>query len=376
VRREFTLLCKKLDLFDGELVGIDGSKFSAINHDSRSFTKQKIQRLLKEIDEKINHYFTRLESADTTEGNHERAIVSEHITNLQRHKEEVEQLQQMLDGSGKKSVSLTDPDSRLMVTGKHGNDVSYNVQIAVDSKHKLIVASDVTNEANDLHQLYTLAEAAKDLLEVEHLEVTADSGYYNEKQISECESNNISCYIPEPEKSQNKALGLYTDKDFYYDLPGDRYLCPANQYLNFRYQTIKGNKEIKVYETNCCRSCNLRSKCTRSRKNNRRIYRWINEDIIEAMRDRMKRQPEKVNKRKELVEHTFGTIKHWMNHGYFLMRGRKKVAAEVSMSVLVYNMKRVMNIIGIPDLLAVLKAIKQNGFSFLCSFYLSFETPC
>ena len=375
VCREFTLLCKKLDLFGGELVGIDGSKFSAINHDSRSFTKQKLQRLLKEIDEKINSYFTRLESADITEGNHGGAIVSEHITNLQKHKEEVKRLQEMLEVSGETSVSLTDPDSRLMVTGKHGNDVSYNVQIAVDSKHKLIVTSDITNEANDLHQLYPLAEAAKDFLKVEHLEVTADTGYYNEKQIAECEKNNISCYIPEPEKSQNKALGLYTDKDFSYDPVGNTYLCPAHQRLFLHYRTIKGNKEVMVYETNCCKRCMLRGKCTRSEKNNRRIYRWINEDIIEAMQDRIKRCPEKVSKRKELVEHPFGTLKHWMNHGYFLMRGRKKVAAEVSMSVLVYNMKRVMNILGIQGLLAALKMIAQKELSFLCPFYLSYDAP-
>jgi hypothetical protein len=367
VCREFTLLCKKLDLFGGELVGIDGSKFSAVNHNSRSYTKQKLQRLIKEIDEKIETYFTRLESADTTEGiarATQQRTVCERITHLQAHKAELEELQKMLIESGETSLSLTDPDSRLMVTRKHGADVSYNVQIAVDAKHKLIVASDLTNEANDLHQLSPLAEAAQEILEVEHLRVTADKGYYNERQIAECERHNISCYIPELEKSQNKALGLYTDKDFHYDSASDTYRCLANQRLSFCFQSTKGNKQVRVYETRCCKQCLLRAQCTRSKSNNCRIYRWDREDIIEAMRERMKSHPEVVQKRKELVEHAFAIIKHWMNHGYFLMRGKKKVAAEVSMSVLVYNMKRVLKILGVPTLLAELRALSANALLF------------
>ncbi len=364
VCREFTLLCKRLNLFGGELVAIDGSKFSAVNHDSRCYTKAKLQRLIQDINEKIETYFTRLESQDTTDGAVEigkRDSFYEHIANLQKHKAELEALQKTLNESGETQVTLTDPDSRLMTTGKHGNDVSYNVQIAVDAKHKLIVASELTNEANDLRQLKTMAQAAKETLGVERLNVTADKGYDNETQIAECEQHDISCYIPEQEKSQNKALGLYTDKDFRYDPVSDMYLCPANERLSFRFQSIKGNKEVRVYESQYCRQCSLRAQCTRSKRNNRRIYRWVHADIIEAMRERMNCHPEIAGKRKELVEHPFGTIKHWMNHGYFLMRGKKKVAAEVSLSVLVYNMKRVMNILGVPALLAELRAFSANA---------------
>jgi transposase len=200
VCREFTLLCKKLDLFGGELAAIDGSKFSAVNHDSRCYTKAKLQRLIKDINEKIETYFIRLESQDTTEDSVEigrQHSLNRHIANLQRHKAELEELQKTLNDSGETQITLTDPDSRLMTTGKHGNDVSYNVQIAVDAKHKLIVASELTNEANDLHQLTPMAQAAKEILGVEHLDVTADKGYYNETQIAQCEQENISCYIPE-----------------------------------------------------------------------------------------------------------------------------------------------------------------------------------
>ena len=368
VCREFTLLCKKLNLFGGELVAIDGSKFSAVNHNSRTYTKKKLQQLMKEIDEKIETYFSQLESADTRESTvavRQTHSLREHIAHLQERKAEMEELQKTLTDSGERQISLTDPDSRLMTTGKHGNDVCYNVQIAVDAKHKLIVAHDVTNEANDLHQLEPMAQAAKEILNVERLDVTADKGYYNETQIAHCEQQNISCYIPEQEKSQNKALGLYTDRDFQYDATHDWYLCPAGEQLTYCFETIKGNKQIRVYESTACKRCVLRSQCTRSRRNGRRIYRWVHEDVIETMRERMKRDSRKARSRKELVEHPFAIIKHHMNHDYFLMRGMKNVAAEVSMSVLVFNMKRVMNIVGVSTLIAALQAKRAYILSVL-----------
>jgi hypothetical protein len=299
--------------------------------------------------------------------------LSEHIANLQAHKAELEELQNILNESGETQITLTDPDSRLMTTGKHGNDVSYNVQIAVDSKHKLIVASGLTNEANDLHQLYTMAQTAKETLGVEHLEVTADKGYYNEKEIAKCERGNISCYVPEQEKSQNKALGLYTDKDFRYNPEDDVYICPANQRLSFRHRTVKGNKDMNIYETRGCKQCLLRAQCTRSKKNNRRIYRWVDKDIIEAMQETMKRNPEKLSKRKELVEHPFAIIKRWMNHDYFLLRGMEKVATEVSMTVLVYNMKRVLNILSVSELIAAVRELSGKTLSYFGSSLLAID---
>ena len=368
VCREFTLLCKKLNLFGGELVAIDGSKFSAVNHNSRCYTKEKLQRLITEIDEKIEIYFTHLDSEDTTDESKTittNRSLREHIAHLQIHKFELKQLQQTLNESGETQITLTDPDSRMMRTGHQGRDVCYNVQIAVDAKHKLIVAHDVTNDINDLHQLTPMAQAAKEVLTVEHLDVTADKGYYNETQIEQCEQENITCYIPEQEKSQNKALGLYTDRDFRYDATNDCYICPANEQLTKRSETIKGNKQVGIYESKKCKQCLLRSRCTRSQTNNRRIYRWVNEYVIEAMRKRMQRYPDKVRTRKELVEHPFATIKHWMNHGYFLLRGLKKVAAEISMSVLVYNMKRVLNILGVPTLIAAIQRLQKGTLAFL-----------
>jgi len=373
VCREFTLLCKRLDLFGGELVAIDGSKFSAVNHNSRSYTKEKLQRLLKEVDEKIALYFTNLEQGDTADGFSGFSAtesINSRIASLQNHKAVVEQMLSTLAETGEKQVATTDPDSRMMRTGNRGRDVCYNAQIAVDEKHKLIIAHEVTNEGNDLHQLEPMAESAKEVLGVDHLEVTADKGYYNEMAIKQCEEKKIDCYIPEPEKSQNAGRGLYTDKDFLYDAESDKYICPANEYLSYRFESMKRNKLVRIYETGACRECMLRVNC-RSSKRNRRIYRWIHESTIEAMHCRMIEHPEKSQKRKTLVEHPFAVIKHWMNQGYFLLRGIKKVAGEFSMSVLAYNMKRVLSIITVPELIAAVGAI-QMRLSFLTFCIKSF----
>jgi transposase len=241
-----------------------------------------------------------------------------------------------------------------MRTGHQGIDMCYNVQIAVDSKHKLIVAHDVTNEANDLNQLASMAEQSKEILGVETLALTADKGYFNEEQIAKCEGNNIKCYIPTPDYSQNKSKGLFTYKDFIYDEKSDLYDCPGKEKLLPTIEVTKHGKPTVIYRTKACKTCKLKSKCTTS-KEGRRIYRNNYKEIIEVMQKRMKENPSIPQQRKSIVEHPFGTLKHAMGHGYFLMRGKEKVSAEISMSVLVYNMKRVMNIVGIPTLLTIIK---------------------
>jgi transposase len=375
--RQFTLLCKKMDLFGGELIAIDGSKFSASNHNSRTYTTEKLRQMFTSIDEKIAAYFALLAGEDEAE---EKVIPSarakelnDQIAKLEEHKRELERLEQMLLETGQSQISQTDPDSRMMRTGTQGVDASYNVQIAVDSKHKLIVDHDTTSDTNDQNQLSRMAIRAKETLGVQTLEVTADAGYYNKAEIKRCEDEQITCYVPEPEKSQNKLLGLYTDKDFRYDPTRDCYICPASQELTYRFQSTKGGKETRVYEGIVCKGCTLRSQCTRSQHGNRRVYRWVDEQVIETMHRRMLEQPEKVKKRKELVEHPFGTIKRSMNQGYFLMRGRAKVSAEVSLSVLAYNIKRVLNIIGLPKLVEAIKTLVGGAVRSVCHFFCSID---
>jgi transposase len=360
VCHEFTLLCKRLNLFGGELIAIDGSKFSAVNHNSKTITQKDISKLIEQIDKNIEEHFRNLDAQDEREDSSIEETGSDKmkdaIKKLQKHREDLINLQASLKESGQGQISSTDPDCKKMRTGNQGIDMCYNVQIAVDSKHKLILAHDVTNDTNDLNQLIPMAEQSKEILEVETMELTADKGYFNEEQIAQCEDNDIKCYIPEPEKSHNKSKGLFTDKDFIYDEMNDLYVCPGEEKLIRTTEIIKHDKQTGIYKTKACKRCKLKSKCTTS-KEGRRIYRSEYKGIIETMQKRSKENPTIAGQRKSIVEHPFGTIKHTMGHGYFLMRGKEKVSAEMSMSVMTYNMKRVMNIIGIMPLLTILKNI-------------------
>ena len=358
VCREFTLLCKEFDLFGSELVGIDGSKFAAVNHTNRTYTRKRLKKKLEEIDKNITEYFTQLECEDQKE----KHVVTfsgddlkERVAQLQEYKTRLEQIQNDLEQSGETQVSLTDPDSRMMVTTQGGTDISYNVQFAVDEKHKLIVDFEVTNAVNDQNQLFHMARKAKETLGVERLSVVTDMGYYTELELKQCNDEKITCYIPEPNKSNNKRKGLFTNKDFHYDAEQDCYICPANQQLTYRTQCLKRGKLMKFYEGTVCKTCHLLSHCTRSKSKKRRLERWEHEKVIEELRQRILGHPEMMKKRRELVEHPFGTIKRWMEQKYFLLRGKVKVATEMSMTVLAYNMKRVMNILGVEELIKMIK---------------------
>ncbi|MFX0139619.1 MAG: IS1182 family transposase [Candidatus Hodarchaeota archaeon] len=367
VCREFIMLCKNLDLFGCELIAIDGSKFSAVNHNNKCYTQNKLKHMLKAIDNKIDEYLSLLDDEDHNEADVKEPTAAElqiKIDSLEQRKAELQQIQQEITDSDASQQSLTDPDSRMM-TGTQGADVSYNVQIVTDAKHKLIVDFEVTNDINDENQLYNMASKAKQTLDTDAIEVTTDMGYYNAIEIEKCETDNITCYIPKPKPSSTRDDGRYTVNDFHYDVEHDCYICPTNQQLTYRFQTKTKNKIQKVYEGVTCKGCAHRSKCTSSKANNRRIYRWIHEDILERMQQRMLVQPEKVLQRKCLVEHPFGTIKHWMDQSYFLTRGFEKVTAEFSLSVLAYNIKRVLNIIGVKELVEIMRNITEHSLFYL-----------
>jgi transposase len=349
VCRAFTLWCKRLELFGGELVAVDGSKFGAVNSPKRNFTEKKLGRMIKEIDGKIDHYLKELDRQDKQEVG-QRALsaqqLKEKIEQYKQRRAQYEQLKTDLEHSGERQVSLTDPQSRLMRVG-HGVEVSYNVQVVVDHKHKLVVEHEVVNEVTDQGQLSTMAGKAKEMLGVETLEVVADRGYYNGEEVKACEQSGMTVYVPKPNNSSNLKRGLFTKEDFVYDPQKDCYGCPAGKELSYRSEMVEQGRAVRSYETFGCKRCELKSKCSINKKGRRRITRWVDEAILEAMARRVAENPEKVELRKCLAEHPFGTMKRAMNQGYFLMRGLTKVGAEASLTVLAYNLKRVINILGV-----------------------------
>jgi hypothetical protein len=326
----------------------------AANSRDRNFTGGKLERAVRGIDRRIEGYLKELDEADAEEIDSRKMPAEElqqKIEELRKRRGKYQGLREELEERGESQVSLTDADARSMPKGKGGGtEVAYNVQTVVDAKHKLILDHEVTNEIQDTAHLSAMARRAKALLGVERLEAVADRGYYDGGEVKACIAEGITPYIEKPLTSANAKLGLFTKEDFRYDAGADRYWCPAGKALTFRFQTQELGRDIKYYTTNECRTCSLKPRCTRN-KENRRITRLVDEHLLEDMQRRVAADPAKVKRRKTIVEHPFGTMKRWMDQGYFLLRRLPKVRTEMSLTVLAYNMKRVMNILGTSRLI-------------------------
>jgi transposase len=355
VCRALTLLCKEWGVFGAELVAIDGSKFKAVNNKQRNFTQAKLRDLLHAVDAKLAQYLRALDAADAAETEVPQptaAALREKIQHLRERKGRYEQLRAALEASGESQVSLTDPDSRAMPKSPKVA-VGYNVQTGVDAKHKLILEQHVTNAVTDVDQLSVMAIAAKEMLGGEHLQVVADMGDYHGEEIKACEEAGIEPYVAKPLTSANRTLGLYGKEQFTYEPESDCYRCPAGQALTFRFATVELGRQIRYYATTACRTCALKARCPRN-KEGRRIPRWVHEHLLEKMQKRVEANPALMKKRKQIVEHPFGTIKYWHDQAYFLMKGLEKVRAEFSLSTLAYNLRRVMTILGVAPMLRAL----------------------
>jgi len=357
VCREFVVLCRNLNLFADAVVAIDGSKFKAVNAREKNFTQAKMKRRLKQVEESIDRYFKQLDTIDRQQSSEHKDTATQLQDKIAKLKETMQGLKEteaeMLKQPDKQ-ISLTDPDSRSMMTGGKGI-VGYNVQTAVDTKHHLIVTHEVTNEGNDKNQLFTMAKKARLSLDVENLEVLADRGYFKGEELLACELAGIRAFVPEPLTSSSKVHGRFTKQDFRYLSDSNEYLCPANKHLQWHFATEENGKTMHCYWNRAaCRECPISSQCTTGLE--RRIKRWEHEGVLEVMKLRLDQKPDAMQVRKETVEHPFGTIKAWMGATHFLTKTIKRVSTEMSLHVLAYNLKRVMNIMGIGSLIEAIRA--------------------
>jgi len=354
VFRQFVLLCKGLGLVAGEMVAVDGSKFKAVNSGQRNFSQKKLEKRLKEIDQKVERYLDELERADKQEKQAEISAeeLKEKIARLKERKGRYEELLKELKASGNSQISLTDGDSRAMALTPKG-EVSYNVQTVVDPKHHLIVEQDVTNEGLDNHQLFLMAQSTKRILDQTELQVVADMGYYNHEELKGCEEAGITAYVSKPIVSKNTARGLFGKEKFVYEPDGDCYRCPAKERLDFRFESEENGKKFRYYWTKACPGCALKAQCTTDPRFHR-IKRWEHEGILERIEQRVRANPLIMKLRKQIVEHPFGTIKFWNDQRHFLMKGLEKVKGEFSLSTLAYNITRAINVLGVRALLAAL----------------------
>lgn len=328
-----------------------------MNNRDRSFSKGKLRGRLQQIDESIR-YLGQIVSADrqeTSVAKNKSRHLKDKITALKKEMVRLKRLEVRMLQAPDRQISLTDPDARCMATSGRGTGVvGYNVQTAVDTKHHLIVAHEVTNVGHDRTQLSKMAELAKQAIGSDTIDMVADRGYFRGEELRACDTAQIKTYLPKPQISGNLAKGLFGKRDFIYRLEDDEYECPAGQRLIYRFTRQENGLTIHRYWSSTCPRCAMQSQCTTG--DHRRVSRWEHEAVVEAAEQRLDKQPERMSVRRSTVEHPFGTLKSWMGHTHFLTRTLPRVSTEMSLHILAYNLKRLMAIMGTKPLMEAIRA--------------------
>jgi transposase len=358
VCRQFVELCRHLGLFTRAVVAIDGSKFKAVNNRDQNYTVAKVTGRMEQVDTSIARYLRALDRADREENDIaevKSVRLKEKIAGLRQQMQALKVMQQTVQDSPDQQVSLTDPDARSMATsGKGTATVGYNVQIAVDTQHHLIVAHEVINQGYDRHQLAPMALKAQHATGCEQITALADRGYFNGNQVLSCEGTGVAPIVPKVLTSSGPKRGLFARQDFIYDAEHDHYTCPAGAKLTKIHRRADHTEDFDRYRhLSACFTCPLRPRCTPTKR--RIIKRWENEDVLDRMQDRLDRMPEAMDVRRQTVEHPFGTLKAWMGATHFLTRTLDKVRTEMSLHVLAYNLKRMIAIFGAGPLMAAIR---------------------
>lgn len=356
----FVALCRQMGLLQTPSVAIDGSKFKAVNNRDRNFTHAKMARRMMQIEESVSRYLSQLDSADRQEPSEALEIkttrIKEKIARLQQEMARLQALDQQMREAPDQQISLTDPDARSMATSGRGSGVvGYNVQVAVDTEHHLIVTHDVINIGNDRAQLARMSKLAKEMLDVEELEAVADRGYFDSQEILACEQAGVIATLPKPMSSGAKAKGRFGKQDFVYLPDKDVYRCPSGELLPYHCTSVEIDMALRRYwSTAGCNACKIKNQCTTSKE--RRVTRWEHEEVVERVQKRLDANPDAMRTRRETVEHPFGTLKARMGATHFLMKRLPNVAAEMALHILAYNLTRVMNILGNQALLTAIHA--------------------
>ena len=363
VFREFTLLCKELELITGELVAVDGAFLRANASKNQLILKKSVIKDLKAINERIDAYLAKMESTDSEDKKDKELAPA--LTKMKERKEKLDKDLALLEEMKLTQYNRTDPDAKVMVKPSH-NLMAYNVQIAVDSTFKFIIATDVSSIGQDTNQLYNMSSKSKEILNKDTLDVVVDKGYYNTNDIKECIDNNINPYVSIPKYKQSAKNKLFSADKFVYDAKEDCYTCPNNQTLKKASFTQKKNKKINfVYRgiSAMCKACPLRDNCLPKKTATKSVYRWEHQELLNQYHDKMKTSEAKkiIKKRGSIAEHPFGTIKRDLGWDHFLVRGTEKVSGENALIMFSYNFRRLLNLIGIALFKKLIIALKEGN---------------
>jgi transposase len=350
--RAFIRFCREQALFGAELLAIDGTKIAAVASRKKVITPQRIAKMDAAIERKIGEYLAAMDEADRQEPAGEAAAVdvAAAVSALMAQRAKLQGLARELAQQGLKQLVAGEREAKLMRT-PHGHSVAYNAQTVVDAKHKLIVAFELTNDGNDKQQLHPMAVAGKEAVAADQVTAVADTGYSNGEHGERCAQEKITAIVPRPTTVNPEGKQYFSRDQFTYDAESDSWRCPADQTLSLYKTSHTQNK--KEYTSTACRACALKPRCTEAAR--RVIVRDFYEDAREAMHRRATADPVWMKHRREMAEHPFGTMKWLMGHPRFLVRGLKKAKAELALGVLSYNLKRVINILGVPALLRALQ---------------------
>jgi transposase len=357
--REFIQFCRDQSLLGGEVAAIDGTKIEAVASRKAVITPASLAKAQASLDRKIAAHMAAMDEADRKEasesdGEMDRAVVGQALEKLRRRREKVDVQAKELKEQGLSQKVLTEPEARLMRTARHGYQVAYNAQTAVDAKHKLVAAFDLVNEGNDLRQLQPMAQQCKEALGVEQLTVVADTGYSNGEHGQRCTDDGITAVVPRPETVNTEGKEYFSRDRFSYDAASDTWTCPAGETLSCH--KVSQTEQNKTYWGTACAGCPLKAQCTRAPK--RMIVRQFHEDAREAMHQRAASDLKWMVLRRSVVEHPFGTMKWLMGYPRFLVRGLRKAKAELGLTIMGYNLKRAISILGTA---ALLQALQQQG---------------
>ena len=353
----FVTICREMGMFSDGVVAIDGSKFKAVNSKPNNFTPQKAKDHIERVEASIEKYLKQLDEMDSEDVPEKKVqVMKDKLAWLKKRLGELQEIKKVVEAHPDKQISLTDPDARLLKTRNMERQVCYNIQSAVDTKHHLIVYHDVTN-TNDRGELARVTKLTQQALNRTDITVLADKGYYSRKDVKATLDLGANPLVPKTDTSGNSKKGLFTRSQFKYDNERDLYVCPANQELpKSRRGWDDGLEQDYYYSQVKCRDCKIRSRCTTSKKEPRRMKRWVHESEVEAMLIRLDDAPETPVIRKQTVEHPFGTIKMWMGASHFLTRQFKNVSTEMNLHILAYNMKRMISIMGVQELNKAIRA--------------------
>ncbi|HXO00776.1 MAG TPA: IS1182 family transposase [Stellaceae bacterium] len=357
VFRQFVLLCRRLDLYGRELLAVDGTRIKAVNNKDRNFTRSSLRAFIHAADERLEDFLKRLDEGDVadgaTSGGARTKNLAEKIAALSEKRGRHQAMLAQLERTGEDQISLTDPDSRAMAAHTKVA-VGYNIQVAVDAKHKLIVEQAVTNQVVDMGLLTQTAEPARQVLGVETIDVVADRGYFKIEDVEACERVGCIPHVPRPQRGSSVREGFFRKDEFRYDAGLDAYVCPAGKLLTpIRRGRMRDLDRTDYGNPKACRACQLRPRCTNDARS---VFRLENEDVLDRMAERLKARPAVLDRRREVVEHPFGSIKQWMYQGAFLMRGLANVRAEFSLTALAYNLRRALNILGVEAMTTAVAA--------------------